>query len=363
MRLLWLNWRDIKNPEAGGAEVFTHEIMRRLVAKGYDATLFSASCPNCTANEIIDGVKIVRSGGKYSVYRDAKRFYRNNNSSFDLVIDEINTRPFLTPLYVKDKPIIAIVHQLARDFWFYETPFPLNYLGYHYLEKKWLSNYRMIPVVTVSRSTEMDLEELGFQNIHVVAEGLNISPLPEIIQKELVPTLIFVGRLKKAKLPHHALHAFTKIKELIPDAKMWIVGDGYMASEMKKMCIQDVTFFGRVSNEVKYDLMKRAHLMLVPAVREGWGLVVTESNAMGTPVIAYDVHGLRDSVKDGETGILVPNSPVSMAEAAISLLNDTSRLKRLSENALEDSRSYSWDKTADEFDRVIRTLANYTSYL
>src|SRR5207244_2260051 len=138
------------------------------------------------------------------------------------------------------------------------------------------------------------------------------------------------GRLKKAKLPHHAMQAFSIIKREIPDARMWVVGDGYMLNELKRMNVSDVTFYGHVENELKYKLMSRAHLALAPAVREGWGLVVTECNAMGTTVVAYNVHGLRDSVQDGLTGILVDKSPEHLARAAIALLEDGERLAKLS---------------------------------
>ena len=180
MKVLWFNWRDIKNPAAGGAEVFTHEVMRRLVGKGYEMTLFTSEFEGCPSRENVDGVDIVRSVGKYSVYSKENGFYNSNGSKYDLVIDEINTRPFMTPKFVKDKPIIALIHQLAREFWFYETSFPLNYLGYYYLEKKWLSYYRNIPTITVSDSSRRDLESLGFEKIFMVPEGLNVVPLKQV---------------------------------------------------------------------------------------------------------------------------------------------------------------------------------------
>ena len=357
MKVLWFNWRDIKNPAAGGAEVFTHEVMRRLVGKGYEMTLFTSEFEGCPSRENVDGVDIVRSGGKYSVYSKAKGFYNSNGSKYDLVIDEINTRPFMTPKFVKDKPIIALIHQLAREFWFYETSFPLNYLGYYYLEKKWLSYYRNIPTITVSDSSRRDLESLGFEKIFMVPEGLNVVPLKQVGQKESVPTVAFFGRLKKGKLPHHALQAFSLMKKEIPEAKMWIIGDGYMRKELEGMNVQDVTFFGRVSNEKKNDLLNRAHLILIPAVREGWGLVVTEANAMGTPAVAYNVHGLRDSVRNGETGVLTSdNVPERLASEALKLLKDQEVLQEYSAKALEFSRHFSWDKTSDAFTDLFRQL-------
>lgn len=359
MHILWLNWRDIKNPDAGGAEVFTHEVMRRLVTKDYKLTLFTSEYAGCPENETIDSVEIVRSGNTYQVYKRAIDYYKKYQDSYDLVIDEINTRPFLTPKFVKNKPIIALFHQMAREFWFYETPFPLNYIGYYYLEKKWLSNYRDIPTITVSKSSKGDLEELGFNKIFVVPEGLSITPLRDVPEKDPEPTIIFTGRLKRAKLPHHAVRAFSLIKKEIPNAKMWVVGGGYMLDELKRTNIEGLAFYGHIKSELKNQLMSRAHVALVPAVREGWGLVVTESNAMGTPAVAYNVHGLRDSVQDGLTGVLVKeNSPEQLAAEAIALLRNKERLTKLSHNALKSSRNFSWDKTATAFDEIIKNVNN-----
>jgi len=355
LRLLWFNWRDIKNPDAGGAEVFTHQVTSRLAKKGYDVTLFTARFPNSLKREEIDGVNIVRDGGMYTVYNKARNHYMTYKQDFDIIIDEINTRPFLTPKFVRDKPIFAVFHQLASQFWFYETFFPLNYLGYYYLEKKWLSYYRNVPVITVSNSSKHDLCQMGLKNIFIVPEGLSVTPLLSVKEKGNSPIVVFIGRLKKAKLPDHAIESFRLIKEEMKDAKMWIIGNGYLREKLQNSKVKDIIFYGNVNDDIKYDLLSKAHLVLVPSVREGWGLVVTESNAMGTPAVAYNVPGLRDSIKDGITGILTKeNCPDALSRSALNLLNDRDLLYKLSHNALAYSRQFSWENTAQAFDTIIR---------
>jgi glycosyltransferase involved in cell wall biosynthesis len=358
LRILWFNWRDIKNPDSGGAEVLTHEIATRLVKiRDYDITLFSAWFPGSSRSEIVDGIKIVRDGGIYTVYERAKKFYKENKDSYDIVIDEINGKPFLTPKFVKlERPIIALIHSISSEQFLYELPFPANYLCYHYFEKKWLSYYRNTTTVTVSDSSKRDLEKLGFKRVSVIPEGLSIIPLHHVPRKEIIPTMVYIGRLKRHKLPHHAILAFMAIKNQLPDTRLWVIGDGYMRNELQeKYDDHDITFYGRVNSETKTELLSKAHITLVPATREGWGLVVTESNAVGTPVVAYNVPGLRDSVKDGETGILVKeNSPLSLASSAICLLKDRSLLEQLSLAALSFSRQFSWDTTTEVFDKIIK---------
>jgi glycosyltransferase involved in cell wall biosynthesis len=356
MRILWFNWRDSQNPEAGGAEVYTHEIMKRLTRRGYEMTLFTSRFRGCQLNENIDGIDVIREGNKYTVYKRARNYLKAYEHHYDLIIDEINTIPFFVPKIVSDKKVVAIIHQLAREFWFYETKFPLNYIGYYYLEKKWLANYKNTLTLALSDSTKIDLEELGFKKVFVVQPGLSVTPLSNVNEKEANPTIVFMGRLKKAKLPDHALQAFSIIKRELHDAKMWVIGDGYFRKKLESFEMKDVTFYGHIPNEKKYELLSRAHIILVPAVREGWGLVVTEANAMGTPAIGYDVPGLRDSIMHGETGITIKErTPTAMAQHAISLLTDSDKLSKYSRNALEFSRQFSWDNTVNLFEKFLYT--------
>jgi glycosyltransferase involved in cell wall biosynthesis len=357
LRILWFNWRDLKNPDAGGAEVFTHEVMIRLARMGHSITLFCPSFRNALAREKIGGVDIVRSGGVFTVYIKAKQFYKKYKDNYDIIIDEINGKPFLSPRIVKGKPLLVLFHQLIHEIWFYETQFPLNYLCYYYLEHKWLSAYKDTTTVTISKSSERDLKKQGFNRVHTVPVGISANPLEKMALKEREPTIVFIGRLKRHKLPDHALRAFVLIKKELPNAKMWVIGDGNMRKHLEKMKIKDVVFYGRIKNELKFKLLARAHVVFVPSIREGWGLVVTEANAMGTPVIAYDAPGLRDSVIDGKTGILLRNkSPENLASSALSLLKDVHTLNKYSTEALAYSKQFSWDKTAVAVDRIIGEL-------
>lgn len=359
MRILIFNWRDIKNPAGGGAEIYIHEIARRLVSKGHQVYLFTATFPGCIRKETIDGVEIIRAGNRYTVYILAKNYYKKNLDNFDIVIDSINTRPFMAPEFVrKGTPIIAIIYQLAREFWFYEMPFPVSWIGRYWLEPRWLRKYIDIPTIAISKSTAQDLMEIRFKHVEIINVGLNIQPLSIIPEKENFPILIFVGRMGYAKCPDHVLEAFSYIKREIPDARLWMVGDGAMRNKLEERRMKDVSFFGYVENKIKYDLMSRAHIILVPGLREGWGLIVTEANALSTPAIGYNIHGLRDSIKDGNTGLLCNPTPKAMSEKAIELLKDNALRKKLSENALISAKDFRWDESAEKFAKVLDNMLN-----
>ncbi|EHR78585.1 glycosyl transferase [Thermococcus litoralis DSM 5473] len=356
MRVLWLNWKDIKHPEAGGAEVYTHEIAKRLVKKGHEITLFTSHFDGAKKKEEIDGIEVIR-GGKIvgvfnTVYSHAKRFYKENKNDFDIVIDEINTRPFLTPKYV-DKPIIALIHQLAVEFWDYKTLFPINFIGKHILEPYWLKHYLNIKTITVSESTKEDLEKLGFKYVEIVYNGLDKIILDNVPEKEDEFTAIFVGRLTPTKKPEDAVIAF----KMLNKGKMWIVGRGELMEKLKKRYKdKNIEFKGFVPEKEKIELMKKAHVLLVPGIREGWGRVVIEANALGTPAIGYNVPGLRDSIKHNYNGLLCEPNPKAMSKALGELYEDEALRKRLSENALEWAKRFNWDESAERFERILKSI-------
>ncbi len=353
MKILWLNWRCWFNPAMGGAEVFTYEVAKRWVACGHEVTLFTSKFPGCKNEETVDGIKIIRAGGRFTVYRQAKRFYSKRfcKEDFDVIIDEINTQPFFAQKFAKNKEkVVALIHQLAREFWFYETPFPVNFIGYNFLENRWLKQYDSVPTITVSESTFQDLLHLGFKNVSIVPEGLNFEPLSALPKKYVKPIVVFSGRLKRAKRPDHAIKAFAKVKEKFPNAELWVFGDGPFRKKLEQIAMVGVHFFGHLDSSKRRELLAKSWILMVPGLREGWGLNVIEANALGVTCVAYDAPGLRDSVKNGQTGLLVESGNIeALAKGVISLLENPGKLEILSLNALNYAKKFNWDKTAIEF--------------
>ncbi len=364
MRFLIFNWRDIKNPKSGGAEVLTHQMAKRWAEKGHRIVIFSSFFKGAKREEVLDNVKIIRAGNSLSVYWQAYRYYKRFfKGKFDIIIDEINTIPFFTTLYVKE-PLIAHINQLAKEVWFYESCLPLAMLGY-LIEPLILKLYRSRPVITISRSTKEDLLRLGFkkERIFVIPMGIGFEPLEVLAEKEKEPTLIYVGRLKKSKRVHHIIKAFRLIKERIPFCKLWIVGNG--DPRYKKGLYQmakgldNIEFFHNISDKDKLDLMKRAHAIIVTSVREGWGLIVTEANAMGTPAIGYKVAGLKDSIEEGVNGLFTEeNNSYALSQTIIEFLKNKKLQTTISKSSLNSSKRYDWDKTATKFLEVISQISS-----
>jgi glycosyltransferase involved in cell wall biosynthesis len=308
VRILILNWKDLAHPAAGGAEVFTAEVARSLVDRGHQVTLFAAAVAGAPEREIVNGVQIVRRGSRLGVYRAAKTFWAEHpRRAYDVVVDEINTRPFLTPRWVDDTPIVALIHQLAREIWFHEMPFPVSVLGRYVLEPWWLSAYRHVPALTVSESSAASLRALHhWTDVSVVPEGWTPHEVPDV-PKETQPTMVFLGRLVAMKRPGDAIEAFRRLSERLPSAQLWLIGDGPQLERLRSAAPPRVEFFGRLPRGDLLVRLARAHVHVATAVREGWGLNVSEAAACGTPSIGYAVPGLVDSVPASGGQLVDPN--------------------------------------------------------
>ncbi len=342
MNILMLSWRDIKNPRAGGAEYVTFELLKRFAAVGHSCTWFTSSFPS-SRTEKIEDVTIIRRGDKHSVYYKAYRYLQRNN--YDLVIDQINTIPFFTPLFYKGKKM-AFIHQLCEQIWFYEMPFPLSWIGY-ISEKIYIRWYRNLPTVVVSASTRKNLASYGFRHIFVMQNAIDTMPL-SILPHKKKNSFVFVGRLKKSKQVEDAIKAFSLLS--IPST-LHIIGRGDIAYEryLRSISPPSVQFHGYLPMNERNALVSSAEAILVTSVKEGWGLIVSEANALGTPAIVYNVDGLRDAVVDGKTGLVVRrNTPVELSNAMTSFLSNKKLKQTLSENALEHSKTFNWDTSAAE---------------
>lgn len=292
----------------------------------------------------------MRAGRQWSVHMAAIRRYRKRLArDFDVVLDEVNTIPFFTPLWSRI-PVVMFIHQLAREVWWYESAFPINALGYA-IEPLYLRLYRRTPVVTVSQSTKRDLEDLGFSSpITVIPEG--VEPIPAIpLTKRDECEFVYVGRIAPSKRIDHMIRALHLYHQATGSGTLWLIGSGRQqykktleASARRLGLEPNVRFLGRVGVIDKYRVMARCQALLMTSVREGWGLVVSEANACGTPAIVYDVPGLRDSVRSESTGLVVPPNPQHLANAMIRMTEDVELHARLSANAVNWSSSLSFDE-------------------
>jgi len=372
LRILWMNWRDIRHPLAGGAEVYTHEVARRLARMGHEVVLLTSRPPGLPREEEIEGYKVIRAGGRYTVYHQARRLYlefKRRGWRPDIIIDEVNTIPFMTPLYAKE-PIIMLIHQLCKDCWRHAIHPIAQPPGWqlekllHKIYTRAARDSKLKAVITVSSSTKQDLLELGYpeDKVHIAPNGLDWNLYRDCtsLAREKEPTTAYVGRITPYKKLEDLLKAWNLVEKETREARLVIAGrpdPKYLARLRRlteKLDLKHVEYKINVTQEEKKKLLAKAATLAYTSIREGWGQTILEAAACKTPAIAYNVAGLRDSVKHMRTGILVePGDVKELAEAIITLLADTKLRSKLAESAYGYAQEFSWDRTAEELRKVL----------
>jgi glycosyltransferase involved in cell wall biosynthesis len=325
MRILVCNWKDLAHPRAGGAEVWTHGVASAWAADGHHVTLACSSAPGLAPIDERDGVEIVRGGDyRWGVGAHARHVYAGYDGKFDVVIDEINTRPFFAPRWAKNSRVVPVMHQVAREVWFRETPLPVAVMGRFVLEPVWLRAYRGLRVAATSESTAQSLGAYGITDTFVVPMGTDLPAEPAAsAAKATVPTFVFVGRMCRMKRPMDAINAFRIVQLEVPHARLLMIGTGPDETYVRRHAGAGVEMLGYVPAAERDERVGTAHALVATSVREGWGLVVSEAAALGTGAIAYRVPGLIDSVT-ATGGVLVEPRIAALADAMTAVAQDPS---------------------------------------
>jgi len=362
LHLVAVNWRDIKDPDAGGAEIHLHEILTRMAARGHRVTFFSCRFAGASEEESYDGIDVIRHGkwydANFTLPRRVKRFLEGEKA--DLVLEDINKIPFYMPWYT-DVPVMPVIPHLFGATVFRETN-PL-FASYVYLWELMIPHvYRRCRFAVISESTKEDLVRRGVDRdrIDVVLCGLDHGRfrLVDGVEKFAEPTLVHFGRVRKYKAIDVVIRALKKIRQSVPNARLVVIGDGPELPNLRQLADQlglagAVEFTGRVSTEAMVATLNRAHLFLNASPKEGWGLTVVEANACGVPVIGSNRPGLRDSILHEKTGYLVEYGDVdAFAARSVELLTDDATWQRMRTEGLSWAGSMTWDRCADEMGQL-----------
>jgi glycosyltransferase involved in cell wall biosynthesis len=358
MNILVVNWQDITNPLSGGAEVHFQEIFSRIARSGHRVTLCCSRYRGAPRHETIGGVEILRTGRR-PVFNFVFPFAytaRLRRIGYDVVVEDLNKVPFFSPLYVR-RPLAGIAHHLFGKTVFRETGLiPAAYV--YCMERAALALYRRsVPFMVVSRSTEQEFLQAGFPpgRLAVITNCVDHRKYtPGDGKKSDLPLAVYFGRLKKYKSVDHFLRALPGALSRCPGMKAVVAGEGDDIGRLRGIVTElgiggSVEFTGYISEERKVELLRRAWFTVTTSLKEGWGLTVVEANACGTVSVASDVPGLRDAVRDGETGLLYPHGDIaSLSERMIRLCDDSLLRDRLREGALRWASTFNWDDAAEK---------------
>lgn len=358
MKVLVLNWQDRLNPQAGGAETHLHEIFGRLASRGHDIALLVSGWDGAPAEARIDGMEVHRAGGRYTFNFAAPVYYRRRlmHRDFDVMVEDLNKVPLMAPLWV-GHPLTLLVHHLFGGTAFQEAALPVAAATW-ILERPLGRVYRGVPTMAVSRSTAQDLGDRGLaeDGIAVIPNGVDTERCVPAggVRRFETPTLLYLGRLKRYKRVDLPLRALAALRAEGLEVRMVVAGTGDHGDRLRSLADElgvagAVEFAGFVSEERKLELFRRAWVHVLTSPKEGWGITNLEAAACGTPTVASDSPGLRDSVVDGETGYLVPHGDVpALAGRIRALIEDRALLARMGADARRFAQRFTWDRAATE---------------
>jgi glycosyltransferase involved in cell wall biosynthesis len=355
-------WRDLDDPEAGGSEVHADEIFRRWVAAGLQLQ-HRTSTFDRRRSFTRNGYQVTQAGGRIGVLaRTPLSGVRGGRRAADAVIDIWNGVPWWSPLWFRG-PRVTWLHHVHGPMWRQSFPAPAAFVGNTMESRVAPRVYRGETVVTLSESSRAEIEHIGIKpgGIHVIEPGIAAMFHPAAPLRSPTPVVVAVGRLAPVKRYLDLLEAMAVARLDVPNLAVEIVGDGPDRSALEQWIATHaasswVTLRGRVSDAEVVAAYQRAWLVASASVAEGWGMALTEAAACGTPSIATDIAGHRDSVRDGSSGVLVPQ-PVDLAAAAVRLLSDSAELQRLSAGALAMASELTWDRAAVRHLQVLLDVA------
>ena len=354
MNILALNWRCTSHPQAGGAEINLFEQARRWVEEGHEVTVFCSDPGRAHApvrDEHLDGIKVVRRGGRFGVYFYAAIFLLLNFWKYDRVLDVANGIPFFAPLFTT-RPVVLLVHHVHDQQWFAEFSLLPATVGW-FLERRVVPLlYRRRPVIAVSPTTRDALVETGLSRsrIRVIYNGVEQPDRAQQVAYSGERRIAYVGRIKRYKRLERLVRLIPALRSEFPDVHLDIAGTGdalpLVEDLICELGLQEcVTTHGFVNDRKKSEILGRAAVFATPSMHEGWGLSVIEANSHGCPAVAYDVPGLRVAVRHGLTGLLARDDDAFRRALAL-FLADVEVRQRYSAAALGWSRRFTWESCA-----------------
>jgi glycosyltransferase involved in cell wall biosynthesis len=331
--------------------------MSRLAARGFEVTHLASSFAGAAAEERVEGVRVRRLGGLPRYYPSAvlacARATRRGEC--DVVVECLNKVPFFSPLY-SAVPVLALCHHLFGETAFRQVAWPVAAAVFGF-ERLVPPLYRRERFLAISESSRADLVRrgVGAERVAVSFCGIRRPTLgaPKPL-RERPCRVSYVGRLEPYKRVDVLLRAAALLTERFPSLSLVLVGRGSdrprLEALAKELALEARTSFtGFVSDDERDELLAESRVCVCPSEKEGWGLTVIEANAVGTPVVASDAPGLRDSVRAGETGLLAPPGDVATFASRIgALLQADAAAERMAAAALAWSRRFDWERAADE---------------
>lgn len=366
VRLVMVNWRDPWQSAAGGAEEYAWRISRHLAERGAIVTFLTSREPHQARVETKDGIVIRRMGGRFTVYPRVMAWLALWRREYRLAFDCMNGIPFLSRLVLRRRTrVVSIVHHVHDLQFNAYFSAPLAWFG-RFVEStvaSWV--YRHCTTVTVSESSRRALrEKLGWRApIEIIHNGGvqgPLKPLDDAPDDMGDPAIVSLGRLVVQKRVAEVADLARTLEGEHPRLRVHIVGRGPEGERLAAQISRDgtadrVRLHGFLPEEDKNSVLASSHLHVTASEFEGWGLTVIEAARLGVPTVAYDVDGLRDSVRDGETGWLVREGEelADVVSRALKELSDPHRRAAVRRACRAWADRFTWEASGAEMTRLV----------
>lgn len=371
-------------PKAGilpGIERFAENLALNLKKVGHQIKIITTFWNGGNRYDLYKGISILRVLDSKALFGKFGSIFRLNHFTFGLNL--IKKRIFkyyydsdaiILPLAIgftgflkiKKIPVFSVFHH-------YEIPESLvRYLEipfFHYLEKHQFKKHKNIIAVSDASKKEI-INHYGIEKkyIEIIPNGVNIEKFlpnnidPSIKKKYGKYLLLYAGPFLKRKRIPILLRAMSYVVKRLPDAHLVLIGDGpllnYCKNLSKSLGIQqNVSFLGFIKNEELLKYFASSTIFIFPSEIEGFGQVLLESMASGTPVICANKLPMSKIIENGGITFKL-NNPIDLSKKIIELIKNPNKLKELRKNCLNIAKKYDWSHIAEVYTAYIKKNLN-----
>ncbi|MGP3667663.1 MAG: glycosyltransferase family 4 protein [Candidatus Bathyarchaeota archaeon] len=381
----------------GGIASHVYELSRNLSMLGVDVTIITFSSPETKKYENMDGVEIFRVPlydfpapdfaskilmGNLNIKQKAIEILKASKDK-PKIIHAHDWLVAIAAISLKNLFKIPLVTTIHSTEYGRTNGLPSNYNKMIHQIESWLVSESLKVICCSKYMSQSIRKEFGVEDgkITVIHNGVNfkkfrrkgnnynLNEVRSLFVGSNEKLILFVGRLIFEKGLNVLLEAFPKVLQKV-DAKLVVVGDGYLREEILKKALSygfpdKVCVTGFLNEETLNQLYMAADVCVVPSLYEPFGIVALEAMAAKTPVVVSDVGGLSEIVRHKKTGIKVqPNNPVLLASSILEVLEGGKHVERMVKNAYKEIvDKYSWRVVAEKTKSLYVDILNHVSKL
>lgn len=348
-----------------GTEIATYNISKHLAKRGHEVHVVTTRDAGLPSYEKRDGflihrLRVPRKRRIETALYCVRAFLKVKQIDPDIVHAQAVSPPGLSAFLIRKvfkKPYIL----WGQGFDIY---MPWRFKGM--ISKLALRN--AATVIALTEDMKREIQKIRAVEPTVLPNGIDLERFENLPSRKNLRSrlmieqgqkiILFVGVLKLVKGVRYLIETMTTIKQKEPMARLLIVGDGEERQTLEELAEGlnlrgQVSFAGRVPNEVVPQYMAASDVFVLPSLSESFGIVNLEAMASGLPIVASNLRGMKEIVEDGQSGFLVePRNPEAIAQKVLLLLQDEGLRRRMGERNKQKAKQYSWEEIVAKLEEI-----------